>query len=472
MARFARISPLTALWLAIATWFAGFASLSILRQLAFSTGRFDLGNMVQAVWSTAHGHPLQVTNLHGEQVLRFAAHFDPVLVLLAPAWWIWPSPSVLLVVQGAAMALGALPVFLLARRHLGSARAGVAFGLVYLLYPATTWTVLNEFHPVAFATPLLLAAIWALDEERLGWFAVFAVLAATTKEEIPLVIAALGVWFALAHGRRAAGTVVAAAGVAWSVIAIGVVIPHYHDQGSGFYGRYSEIGGSPSGVAHTLLHHPWTFFTVAFDHAGTHYLLALVLPLAGLCLLSPLALVALPELVLNLLSSTPTQTSIHFHYVAGEIPPLVAAAVLGAARLRRVPAASIALLAALAGNYALGAIPVWRSLPAGETLQAHAQDVTRHDRIAARALRLIPPHAPVSASNSLGAHLSARRRFLSFPVVQDAKWIAVDETQPGYSDRIAPLPAAVQTAWLRRNRAWRLVFEDDGILVFRRVLPP
>jgi uncharacterized membrane protein len=473
MARIARVSPLAALWAAIAAWAAGFAALSVLRQLAFSTGRFDLGNMVQAVWATAHGHPLRVTDLHGHQVLRLGAHVDPILVLFAPLWRIWPSPDLLLVVQDVAMALGALPVYLLARKHLRSPHAGVAFALVYLLYPATTWTALNEFHPVALATPLLLGAIWALDEDQLLAFAAFALLAATTKEEVPLVVAALGVWFALARGRRFEGITIALAGIAWSAIALAVVIPHFHRHGAPtFYGRYSEIGGSPRGVAHTALHHPWTFFTVAFDHAGVHYLLALVLPLAGLCLLSPLVLVALPELALNLLSSTPTQTSIHFHYVAAEIPPLVAAAVFGAKRLPRVPAASLALLAAVVGNYLLGAIPIWQSLPRGETLQARAHDVTRHDRITSRALRLIPENAVVSAGNTLGAHLSARRRFLSFPVIQDAAWVAVDETAPGYSDRVAPLPATVQTVWLRRNPAWRLVFEQDGVLVFHRVLPP
>ena len=89
-----------------------------------------------------------------------------------------------------------------------------------------------------------------------------------------------------------------------------------------------------------------------------------------------------------------------------------------------------------------------------------------------RALALIPPQAPVSATNSLGAHLSARSRVLSFPYIQDAEWIAVDETRPGYADRLAPLPAAAQVVWLRRNPAWRLVFERDGVLVFHRVLPP
>ena len=86
--------------------------------------------------------------------------------------------------------------------------------------------------------------------------------------------------------------------------------------------------------------------------------------------------------------------------------------------------------------------------------------------------KLIPPNAVVSATNSLGAHLSARRRVLSFPFIQDATWVAVDESRPGYADRLAPLPTATQVVWLRRNPAWRLVFERDAVLVFRRVLPP
>ena len=58
---------------------------------------------------------------------------------------------------------------------------------------------------------------------------------------------------------------------------------------------------------------------------------------------------------------------------------------------------------------------------------------------------------------------------LSFPFLQDATWVAADETQPGYADRYAPLPTAVALGALRRNPEWRLVFEQDGILVFHRL---
>jgi uncharacterized membrane protein len=459
------------LWTAIGAYAAGFSALSILRHRAFSTGRFDLGNMVQAVWSTAHGHPLQITGLRGDQISRLGAHFDPILAAFAPLWLAWPSPDMLLVAQAVAVALGALPVFWLARKHLGSDRIALGFALAYLIYPPTQWLTLNEFHPVALACPLLLYAIWFLDEGRLVPFAGCAIVAATTKEEIALVVAGLGIWYALAHGRRWTGAAVAAAGVAAALIAIEVVIPHFNRAGtSSFFTRYSEVGSTPGGIVHTALTDPWKIVTTAATGRGLGYLAQLVLPLALLVVLAPLALIAaVPELAVNLLSAATTQTSIRFHYTAGLIPVLIAAAVFGAKRLPpRIPVATIVVVTALAANYLLGPAPLWRYFPGGEQHQARAADVSEHDRIAARALRLIPPHAVVSATNSLGAHLSARRRVLSFPYLQDAQWVAADETAPGYADRLAPLPTAVQLSWLRRNPEWRLVFERDGILIFHR----
>ena len=454
------------LWTAIAAYTAGFSSLSVLRHRAFQTGRFDLGNMVQAVWSTAHGHPLRITSLEGEQISRLAAHVDPVLVLWAPFWWLWPSPDLLVVTQAAAIALGAVPVWRLARRRLGSEHAALGFALAYLLYPATQWLTLNEFHPVSLACPLLLAAIDAIDEDRLGLGFVWLAAAALTKEEVGLVVAGIGLWLAISLGRRRAGALVALAGVAWTAIAVLAIVPAFNAHGSPFTGRYTE--------ARAAFPNPWRLLEVAWDHGAWHYFVQLVVPLAGLCLLAPvLALAALPEFALNVLSSAPPQRSIHFHYTAAEIPVLVAAAVYGTERFwSRRTVVTVLVAVALAASWRLGAVPLWRFLPGGETLQANAAHVSEHDRVAARALRLIPADAVVSATNSLGAHLSARRRVLSFPYVYDATWIAADETRPGYADRIAPVPTAAQLAWLRRNPAWRLVFEEDGVLVFRRVLPP
>ena len=273
---------------AVAAYAAGFAALSVLRHDGFVTGRFDLGNMVQAVWSTAHGDPLEMTGLHGDQVSRLGAHVDPILVLFAPLWWIWPSPDMLLVVQAIAVALGAVPVFWLARKHLRSARAGLGFACAYLLYPATGWLTLNEFHPVALATPLLLFAFWYLDEDRLLPFALFAIAASACKEEIALVVAGFGIWYALSRRRWLAGGAIALVGGAWAAVAIAVIIPHYNDGAeSDFYGRYSEVGGSAAGILKTTVTDPLRIADAAFSSRDLRFLLQLVAPLAGLCLLSP-----------------------------------------------------------------------------------------------------------------------------------------------------------------------------------------
>jgi uncharacterized membrane protein len=456
-----------ALALAVTAFAAGFGAVAVLRHRSFYTGRFDLGNMTQAVWSTAHGEPLAVTNLAGEQTNRLASHFDPILALFAPLWLLWPSPEMLLVTQAIAIALGALPVYWLARKHLDSERAGLGFSLAYLLFPATQWLALSEFHPVALACPLLLFAFWFLDEDRLVPFAVCAALACTTKEEIALAVAGLGLWYALARRRRVAGITIAIAGAAAAALALGVV-GHYNDGGDPFAGRYVEVGGSPTGILKTLVTDPLTIVRAAFDLDGLTYLLVLLVPLAFLPLAAPLALLpALPDLALNLLSSTDTQTSIHFHYVAPLVPALFAAAIFAAARFNR-PIAKPLVALVLVSNFVLGAIPLWGAIPGGEGLQANAALVSDHDRTATRALRLIPGDAVVSASNSLGAHLSDRRRFLSFPIRADATWIAVDERSPGYLDRFAPGPYAIAIARLRRDPDWKPVFDEDGVLVFRR----
>lgn len=458
----------------VAAFAAGMSLLAVLINRALGTGRFDLGNMVQAVWATAHGHLLEVTDVHGRQFSRLGAHFDPFLAVFGALWRLWPSVDMLLVAQAAAVAAGAVPVYLLARRHLRAPWAPLAFAFAYLLYPAAGWLTLNEFHPVAFACPLLLFAFWCLDRDRLLPFALLGLAAATTKEEVGLVVAGFGVWYAFARGRRAAGAAVAAGGALVTLLALYVVIPHFNGAPSSFYDRYTAVGGSPGGIVTGLFTHPLRVPEKLFTLRNLRYLGDLLLPLGLLSLLSPVALVALPEVLLNLLSVTAPQTSVRFHYTAAEIAPLVCAAVLGGARLEarypgraRYLAPAVAVVA-VAASYQIGPVLFWQALPGAGGDVGHAIKTSRHDRIAHAALRLIPAAAPVSATNSLGAQLSARRQIFSFPVLRDARWVAVDEKRLSYQDRFATIPAAVRLVQLRRDPRWRLAFEQDGVLVFRR----
>jgi uncharacterized membrane protein len=444
----------------MAAYAGGFGLLAALEHGAFETGRFDLGNMVQAVWSTAHGRPLDVTELDGDQINRLGAHVDPLLAAFAPLWWLWPSPTMLLVVQAIVIALGALPVFWLARKHLHSQWMPALFALAYLLYAPAQWLALDEFHAVALACPFLLYAIWYLDEERLLAALPFLGLAALTKEELPLVVAGLGIWYALARGHRLAGVAIAVVGTALTAFYLSVVMPHYRGgDAPAFYDRYDAVGGSPGGIVKTLFTDPVVLLQAVTEGRDLTYLLQLALPLAGLFLAAPLLLIpALPELAANLLSETATQTSIEFHYTAPIIPFLAAGTVFGAARVPRL--ATVALATSLAGAVVLG--PLW----AGELVPDR---MSAHDRVAARAVSLVPTNAPVSSTNGLGAHLSERRRVFSFPVIRDSEWVAVDLRRASYLDRrSAASTAAIPLARLLASGDWETVLDEDGIFVLRR----
>jgi uncharacterized membrane protein len=429
------MSPRAVVWAASTVFAATFSTAALLRHRAFGTGRFDLGNMTQAVWSTAHGDVLSVTDVHGEQISRLGSHFDPLLVFLAPLWWSWPDPELLLVLQAVAVATGAFPVHWLARKHLGSGWAAAALALAYLLSAPAQWLTVSDFHTVALACPLLLFAWWHLDEGRLWAFALLAAAAIATKEHVGLAVAAMGVWYAVRHRPRA-GIAIAVLGGAVALVAALVVVPHFAPAGgSAFESRYDDpsLGGRDAS-----------------------YLAALLLPLALLPLGAPLAaLAAAPELGLNVLSSTVTQTSVKTHYAAVALPALFAAATFAAARFDR-RLAYVAAAASAAGMLVQG--PLGRiDLRAGE-----------HDAAARRALELVPDDAPVSATNTLGARLSARERIFSFPVLKEAEWVVVDERRLTFLDSLRPDRARAPLAALRRSPGWRLVFSDDGVLVFRR----
>jgi uncharacterized membrane protein len=448
---------------------AVFVGVAVLHFEAFGSARADLGYMTQAVWSTAHGHFLEATSLSGRETTRLAAHVDPFLLLFVPLLSIWSSPLLLVVFQALAVASGALPVFWLARKHLGSERAAAHFVVAYLFYPATqfnAFTISSGFHSVSIAVPLILYAIWFLDEERLGLFAVFAVLAISTKEEMGAAVGSLGIWYAVRKGRRLAGCTIFMLGLTISLVDFVYVIPHFSPSGiDPFAARYAEVGTTPGGIAHTALHDPGAFLSAI---ATTHKLLYVVLlfaPFLGLWILEPLLFLgALPDLAINLLSSKSDQTVIGYHWTAGIVPFTVAASIFGAKKLRR--GADEVSLWALVGVLVISLYsPLLLAKKDPAIVLGH--DPARAAK--ARALALVPAGVPVTASNQLGAYLSTRRYVYTFPVERRADWAIVDAHDQTYADE-SGFERALRK--LEASSRWSRVYSANGVEVFRRSSPP
>jgi uncharacterized membrane protein len=438
---------------------------AVVHYAVYKEARFDLGDMVQSIWSTLHGHVLEQTTVNGHQSDRLGFHVDPFLLLFVPLFWIWSSPVPLLVVQVLAVVSGALPVFWLARKHLDSSRAAAHFAFAYLLYPATqfnTFTIADGFHSVSFALPLVLYAVWFLDEDRLVPFSVVALLAATTKEEIAVAVGCLGIWYAVRRGRRTFGLSVFAIGLAITVFDFLWVIPHFSPTGvDPFVGRYRAVGGTPHGMAHKLFTHPMAFVDAVATGHKAFYLILLFVPFLGLWLFEPLLMLgAVPELVIDLLSSQGNMTSIGYQYTAGIAPFIAAASIFGAARFRS-NADRLSLWALVATALVAVLSPINQL---GQDVRALGSPLVSAK---SHALDLIPSGVPVSASDQLGGYLSERRRIYTFPSVGQSHWIIVDVHDrtlhiPGYQRKIQRY---------ERDKSWQVVFSSHGVTVMHKSKP-
>ena len=438
--------------------FVAAAAIEYLRYLA---PRNDLGNMVQVVWSTAHGHLLRMSSPAGVDISRLGVHFDPFLAALAPLWLVWSSPIVLLAAQAIAVASGALPVYWLGRKHLQSDGFAAVFAVGYLLYPATQFNTFTPtgIHAVSFAIPLILYAIWFIDQDRLVPFAIFAVAAATTKEEIAAAVGGLGIWYALRRGRPGVGAMIFVLGLAVSVVNFELVVPHFAGGRLIFAERYAGVGGTPTGILHDAFTDPTALVQQTATWHKLGFLALMFAPFLGLWALEPIMLVgALPDLAINLLSSYDSQTTIFYQYTAGIIPFVVVASLLGAAKLRRGRRHAPAVVLGIVGCTAilsplLFTASVVRS-NSGSTMHAMR-----------RAVGLIPPDAPVSASLSLGGDVSARRVEIDYPAVAGARWVIVG----GLTKLDSPQAFHRRLIQLRSSPHWKTVLDQSGITLFARI---
>jgi uncharacterized membrane protein len=177
--------------LAVYIWY--FTRLSMRVHQGLGTSAFDLGLYDQGMWLMSRLKAPFVT-LMGRNL--FGDHTSFILLPLVPLYWVHAGPGALFLLQSAAMAAGAIPVFLYARRRLRNEAVSLLLAVGFLVNPALNWANLEGFHPDAFLSVFLAFAIYAALTDRWRMYLVLVVLVALVKEDTWLVLIPLGAWVA------------------------------------------------------------------------------------------------------------------------------------------------------------------------------------------------------------------------------------------------------------------------------------
>jgi uncharacterized membrane protein len=401
------------------------------------TTAFDLAFFDQILWNTAHGHPFQTTyvpyNFLGQ-------HFELLLLPLAGLYRLGAGPESLIVLQAAGACLAAVPLYFVSRRLAGPLPA-LALALAYLVSPALQRGLDFGFHPDLLEPLLAFAALAALLAGRRSWFVACLVLLAFLKEDAFLITAALG-WIAVLRGERRLGLWAIGLSMLWGALAIGIFMPLLRGGQSGDlverYGYLAHGGHDLSAIASGAIAHPERVIAHLWSAATATALLGILAPLAFLPLLAPEVLVAaVPVALIGLLASHPQQRALDLQYAAPVLSLATIAATFGLARggallsrLRgergasRIALSSLALatvLAALAGAYLRGPLPLERGYAAWRFRVDGGRDALA--RIATR----IPRDASLSAQTGLAPHLSQRTVQWEFPRLEGAVFVILQD---------------------------------------------
>lgn len=407
---------------------------SIQRHNAFASG-FDLGNMNQTVWNTANGNFFMLTTQQGN-LSRLSIHADYVLILIAPLYWIWDNVRVLLILEAIFIAVGAIPVFLIAQHLLKNRLISLGFSVLYLINPGLQWAIIYDFHSVSFALPMLLFCGYFILKKQWKWYVLFAFLAILAKENVSLTVSAMGIVIFFYSKQKRIGLISMFVGVLYFVITVFVIMPAFsldnqHWALSWF--RHTSQSSSaqymppPEFIMNRLFQDAQTkeYFYMMFRQWGG-------LPILGL----PWLIISLPDLLINVFSAQGQMRSIYFHYDVIIAAGMIISAIFGIYYVQILTyrfTKSYKISKLISYVFFVGGLVIglhfsyyYIPLPLAPGCLCYIYNVSEDDRRFTQLLRTIPQSASVTASPEIRPHVTRRELSYTLPVATDsADYIAL-----------------------------------------------
>jgi uncharacterized membrane protein len=431
------------------------------------------------LWNTSRGRLFETSFGEGGRIISaLSYHMTPAIILIAPLYRLFPSPVLLLFLQTLSVSLGAVPLFLISRDVIKNKTFAFAFVLIYFLYPPLEYANLFDFHYATLATTFLLFCLYFLTKRRWLWFYFFLFLSITTKENLALISALLGIYLILVFKERVRGAAIFVLSVIYFFITIHYVFPAL-GGGMGAFSRYEYLGRTPVLALGNLIIHPINAIKLLLVEPKIVYFIDIFSSVGFLSLMSPsLIFVSASEFFLNLYSSYNPQWQINFQYTAAITPFVLVSAIYGARKV-------INLLAKFSDNFPdhllalllVGFSIVWNVArspsPISVKFEKSRYQITADTRAALEELKRIPNTASISVMNNLGPHLSNRSLISVFPKQYLASdYVVLDPQIPDQYPRNSIIDRVSYNEYLRSLQAqanYEKIINLPRLLVFKRI---
>ncbi|MGH9893700.1 MAG: DUF2079 domain-containing protein, partial [bacterium] len=460
------------IWVAIGLFFLMMSRDVLSLHNNFWSFDYDLGIFDQAIWLMSRGEGF--VTVRGLDV--FGHHGSFAFYLLVPFYWLGAGPNFLNIVMVLSICFAAWILFRYSRELTANGWWALLLALAFLVHYTNSWQVRETFHPEVVAMAPFMAGYVAARDQRWKAFAVWMGLAITWKEDIALAILMVGILLVI-RGFRRPGWITVVSSLTYFVLVTRILIPAFSDGVVFYENFYGDLGAGPVDLARTVLTNPGAVGGTLVQHDFIGYVRDLLAPYAFVPLLSPLTLlIALPQVLANLLTNVDWTQNLRVHYAAMPLAAASLALVEGFARIKRNGTRRFALGAVAAMSLATAV--AWGTLPFGVEYDQGIWPIYGNDRrtLLEAAVAMPGPADEVTATYNLTPHLSRRRVIYTWPNPWRAlHWGTGSEEPPDPSiidwlviDRTVLGDSAAEFESVLDSEPWEVVMDQGGVLVARR----
>lgn len=456
--------PWLAILLIVAVAFIVFTFYSTERYLAFQTNYFDLGLNANSIWRTIHGYE-SLSTLILPSAPGHLGHISPILGLVVLVYALVPDPRTLLVIQAAAIAFAAVPLYRIALRETRNQLLSITVAGLFLANPALHGIIRFDFHVESFIPLFVFLTYFAYPRQSpaLFYLSLGAMLSTIEYSAILGLGIAFSLWFAT---KRLDGRILGTFLGSLTLLAIVAV--------STFTGAFESWNWPANWLAGQFIGSSPAFWSspeilrasLAYDiPAKITYMLVATAPMwFALWKYSSRIIPAIPWMSVVIISSRYSYSNVNFQYSVFLVPFVYLASIpflYAVKKHRRMILGLVAI--ALTVTFLYSALsPTSPNWPAPNPLASTVGSISND----------LPQNATILTESDLYPQLSNKAYVsMNYSSPEPPQYILINSNSSWYNWTNPalgyPLSARDQTDFLTSHYPYQIVLQDQGLRLYK-----
>jgi len=235
-------------------FFVLYSILGVVRHNHYGSFGADLGFIDEVFWRYSQ---FDYSKLLGGNHLEFTSLF------LAPIYWIWADPRILIILQAFLISFSGIAVFLLAKRRKLNIYLCYSILFSYLTFYGVQSALWFDVHTSVFAASFLTWFLYFLDNNNKKASIVVFFLAIFSKENMAAYVFLLCITYFIATRKKSA-LVFAGICVAYAYLLFYIIFPATLPTGYGYSSNQGLLSGNPLQMIDTQIKQRTLFYTFAW----------------------------------------------------------------------------------------------------------------------------------------------------------------------------------------------------------------